>query len=432
MIIRINPRSVSPDEPLAEALGRPVSDRDGLTDLTVIARWPGPDYSTPFDKQGIWTSAEWAAHLHAPTRQYPFASSPEGDRRAIWHADVRLHPDDRDLTGPEWSQIAHRIALIAGIQRPGDPHGCRWIAVQARPGRLDLLANLIQPDGIWTIQPQQLLLRLNGESRRIEAELGLLSLRPGPATGQTARFADRSVAQAVGPSAGAADAVTQLSGLLRQLADEHTGPLSTVRGLVEHAAQRLDRLPAAYGPASAHQLELIARRLHGIQQDLDATAAALPTAAPSPTTTHAPFAPVNRRAISARRPACPLTPPERTIFLALADRFLTLGRDVHSGEVLARGGDPEATASCSAPVSSPSSASTRPITACPSASTKTRRNVSPFARLRGFAPSTTTSTPTMPSTPRCARPTTCRSAHRSPTSPSGSAKPRPATRSPTR
>ncbi|MFD7017498.1 hypothetical protein [Streptomyces sp. NPDC059928] len=28
--------------------------------------------------------------------------------------------------------------------------------------------------------------------------------------------------------------------------------------------------------------------------------------------------------------------------MALADRFLTLGRDVHSGEVLARGGDPEA------------------------------------------------------------------------------------------
>ncbi|MFF2508699.1 hypothetical protein ACFVTY_35840 [Streptomyces sp. NPDC058067] len=28
--------------------------------------------------------------------------------------------------------------------------------------------------------------------------------------------------------------------------------------------------------------------------------------------------------------------------MALADRYLTLGRDVHSGEVLARGGDPEA------------------------------------------------------------------------------------------
>ncbi|WP_308303831.1 hypothetical protein [Streptomyces sp. CB02959] len=30
------------------------------------------------------------------------------------------------------------------------------------------------------------------------------------------------------------------------------------------------------------------------------------------------------------------------MFLALADRFITLGRDTHSGEVLARGGDPEA------------------------------------------------------------------------------------------
>ncbi|MEJ8650643.1 hypothetical protein WKI65_21720 [Streptomyces sp. MS1.AVA.3] len=53
-----------------------------------------------------------------------------------------------------------------------------------------------------------------------------------------------------------------------------------MRGLVEQAAHRLDHLPGADGPDSAHQLELIARRLYGIQQDLDATAAGLPTATP--------------------------------------------------------------------------------------------------------------------------------------------------------
>lgn len=278
MIIRIHARGIDPNEAVAEALSRPVSVHEGLTDHTVVAHWPGLDAFTLDDEERIWTSADWAEHLDDPIWQHPFAASPQGDRRAIWHANVRLHPDDRELTGPEWSEISHRIARSAGIQRPGDEHGCRWIAVQAQPGRLDLLANLIRSDGTWTTQPDRLNpALLAAESRRIETELGLISPQSGgPDPQQAARFTQRAR-----PPADVADATTQLAGLLRQLADENTGPLSTVRGLVEHAAHRLDRIPHSYGPDGAHQLELIARRLYGIQQDLDATAAALPIAAPS-------------------------------------------------------------------------------------------------------------------------------------------------------
>ena len=293
MIIRIHPRHFIPTKPFAEALGRPVSDQEGLTEHTVVAHWLGLDCDTPNDEQKTWTSADWAERLDDPSRWHPFTASPQDDRCAIWHADVRLHPGDRDLTGPEWSEIAHRIARIAGIQRPGDDHGCRWIAVQAQPGRLDLLANLIRLDGTWTTQPHRLLPLLAAECRRIEAELDLRSSQGGgPDPEQAAPFSQRSTAQTGVASPGAADATTQLAGLLRQLADENTGPLSTVRGLVEHAAHRLDRLPHAYGPAAAHQLELIARRLYGIQQDLDAAAAALPaTARPTPLSTRMAAAP---------------------------------------------------------------------------------------------------------------------------------------------
>lgn len=175
MIIRIHPRDISPSEPLAEALDRPVSDQEGLTEHTVVAHWPGLDYYTLDDEQKSWTSAEWAEHLDDPSWQHPFAAGVQDDRRAIWHAEVRLHASDRDLTGPEWSEIAHRIARIAGIQRPGDDHGCRWIAVQAQPGRLDLLANLIRQECTWTTQPHRLLPLLAAECRRIEAELDLRS-----------------------------------------------------------------------------------------------------------------------------------------------------------------------------------------------------------------------------------------------------------------
>lgn len=245
----------------------------------MVAHWPGLDYCTPDDEQKTWTSAEWAEHLNASAWQHPSAASAPDDIRSIWHADVRLHPSDRVLTGPEWSEIAHRIARVAGIQRPGDDHGCRWIAVQAQPGRLDLLANLIRPDGTWTTQQHRLLALLAAEGRRIETELDLRSPQGGgPDPGQTARFAQRATAPAHSAPPCVADATAQLAGLLRQLADENTGPLATVRGLIEHTAHRLDRLPHAYGPAAGHQLELIARRLHGIQQDLDATARALPAA----------------------------------------------------------------------------------------------------------------------------------------------------------
>ncbi|MEU8784828.1 hypothetical protein [Streptomyces sp. NPDC048637] len=333
MIIRVHPRDITPHEPLAEALGRPVSDREGLTDHTVVAHWPGLDYYTPLDEQQTWTSTDWAEHLDDPTRQHAFAGRPHGDRRALWHADVRLHPDDRDLTEPEWSEIAHRIARTAGIQRPGEDNGCRWIAVQAQPGRIDLLANLIRPDGTWTTQPFRLLALLAVESRRIEAELGLIAPRTGPDPQQAvqqARFAQRPTQQT-----GTADVTAQLAGLLRQLAAERVGPLSIVRGLVEQAAHQLDDLPGADGPGSAHRLELIARRLYGIQQDLDATAAGLATVAP-PTRTH-PTPPATRATAA---PASPGT--------ELADRHQAHPHPIACGGELPPDGN-EASAVCACP-----------------------------------------------------------------------------------
>ncbi|MCZ0974332.1 hypothetical protein O1L55_29990 [Streptomyces albulus] len=281
MIPRIHQRGPDAVEALGEALGRPVSDQEGLTAHVVVARWPGLDYYTPDDEQERWTSADWAELLDAPMQDRPFAGSTREDRRAIWHADVRLHPGDRDLTGAEWSEIAHRLARTAGIHAPGDHHGCRWIAVQAQPGRLDLLANLIRADGTWEEQPHNLAKALMSECRRIEADFGLTPPRQGRVPQRPAQPVPALTRATGHPTAHSAEelvgATAQLAELLHQLADEATGPVATVRGLVEHAAYRLDRLPHTYGPAAGHQLELIARRLHSIQQDLEATAAALPS-----------------------------------------------------------------------------------------------------------------------------------------------------------
>ncbi|MEU3087860.1 relaxase/mobilization nuclease [Streptomyces massasporeus] len=270
MIPRLHARAHTPHEPLAEALGRPISPVEGLTEYTVVGHWPGLEYFAPDDEQRTWTSVEWAEHLEDPCLEYPFAVSPDDDRRPILHLDVRLHPDDRDLTGPEWAEIAHRLARAAGIEIPGKEHGCRWIAVQAQPGRLDLIANLIHLNSAWHAPSAQILRRLSAEARRIEQDLHLIPVRTGP----TARPAIRSA-----PTASA-----QLASVLTQLADEQAGPLATVRGLVEHTAHRIARQPGFAGTDTAYRLELIARRIHAIQQDLDSTAAHLvqPRVAPVP------------------------------------------------------------------------------------------------------------------------------------------------------
>jgi hypothetical protein len=275
VIPRLHERAHAPHDPLAEALGRPVSPHEGLTEYRVVAHWPGLDYFTLDDEQRTWTSVQWAEHLEDPYLEHPFAASPDDDRRAILHLDVRLHPDDRELTGPEWAETAHRLARAADIEIPGKEHGCRWIAVQAQPGRLDLIANLIHLDGSWHAPPTDILRRLSDEARRIEQDLHLIPVRSGPAARPALRTA---------PTASA-----QLASVLTQLADEQAGPLATVRGLVEHTAHRIARQPGAARADTAHRLELIARRLHAIQQDLDTTAAHLvqpPIAAAPPAARH--------------------------------------------------------------------------------------------------------------------------------------------------
>ncbi|WP_308314217.1 hypothetical protein [Streptomyces sp. GbtcB7] len=101
MIPRLHERTHTPHGPLAEALGRPVSPNEGLTEHTIVAHWPGLDYFTLDDEQRIWTAVQWAEHLEDLYLEHPFAASPDDDRRAILHLDIRLHPDDRELTGPE-------------------------------------------------------------------------------------------------------------------------------------------------------------------------------------------------------------------------------------------------------------------------------------------------------------------------------------------
>ncbi|MFJ5546693.1 relaxase/mobilization nuclease [Streptomyces sp. NPDC093225] len=271
MIARVYKRGISAPDALAEALGRPGNGLAGLPGHEIVAHWPALEYYTLWDEQKVWSMPAWAEHLNDPLHEEPFAASPEGDRAAIFHADFRLHPDDRELTQGEWAEVSHRLARAAGITAPGDDRGCRWIAVQAQPGRLDLLANLIRADGTWQDQGRQFRERLNEETRLIEADLGLRSpvgATPAP---------EPDTAPAVDPSDTAAivelgSAEAHIGALVRQLSDEQTSPLATVRSFFEHSAHRLAAVPGEHTRRAALRLEWAARRLYRLQQDLTAAA----------------------------------------------------------------------------------------------------------------------------------------------------------------
>ncbi|MER5813824.1 hypothetical protein [Streptomyces californicus] len=133
------------------------------------------------------------------------------------------------------------------------------------------------------------------ECRRIESDLGLIS--PGTLS-PSARLSTHDV---LAPSHDApqdgAETAAQVGSTLRQLADERTGPLASVRGLIEQAAHRLDAHPRMRASGAVHGLELIAHRLDTLQRDLATTATSLsPTSRPAivpptPRTSQAPARP---------------------------------------------------------------------------------------------------------------------------------------------
>lgn len=176
MIPYIHPAEFFPSIPLSAALDRPVAEQDVLGDL-VVASAP-LDSSVAEGGPKEWMFADWEEYLIAPVGLHPCAAGPNVGDPEIFHMAVRLHPADRDVRPPEWAEIAQRLTRVAGLAPAGDEHACRWVALQARPGRLDVIANLIRGDGAWARQPHPLARVLMEECWRIEADLGLVPAQP--------------------------------------------------------------------------------------------------------------------------------------------------------------------------------------------------------------------------------------------------------------
>lgn len=260
MIARLHRRQHTAEAALGDALERPVSFTRELSHR-IVASWDRPDPHSEFAEREAWSEVQWAAHLSQAQPR-----SEAGDSLHFLHFSVRLHRMDRPLAPAQWSEIAHRLARTADLAPPADGEPCRWIALQFRHGRLDVIANLVREDRTLARTPRRLAEELARQARILESEFDLIPARP-PAAREDQVIADPPVAAEATPA--------QIAEQIRALTDEVNGSLAEARRLAEQAADQLATRPEVYARRGAHQMEWAAGRLYGLLHDLEGTAETL-------------------------------------------------------------------------------------------------------------------------------------------------------------
>ncbi|MFI7406545.1 hypothetical protein ACIBW9_39800 [Streptomyces sp. NPDC049541] len=92
MIPRLHARTHSPRDPLAEALGRPLSPNEGLTEYTIVAHWPDLNYYTPNDEQRTGHPSSGPSTSKIPTwsiRSLPVRTTTDGRSSISTSASTR-------------------------------------------------------------------------------------------------------------------------------------------------------------------------------------------------------------------------------------------------------------------------------------------------------------------------------------------------------
>ncbi|MGK4581706.1 relaxase/mobilization nuclease domain-containing protein [Kitasatospora sp. HPMI-4] len=149
--------------------------RDEHFDPHLVASWDGFAPDPGRNPNATLKQLEQALDLRVNQRGRPRL------KNHVWHCPVSLDPDERLLSDEEWGDVARRVVAAAGLAEPGDPDGCRWIAVRHDPRHIHIMATVVRGDlrGARLHNDAQ---RAQDECRLIEKELGLRQLNPGDKT----------------------------------------------------------------------------------------------------------------------------------------------------------------------------------------------------------------------------------------------------------
>jgi hypothetical protein len=147
----------------------------------------------------------------------PVAARGQQPPNHVWHCAVRIPEDDPALEDAAWARIAARLVAAAGVAPPGDPFGCRWVAVRhdgQASRHMHIVATLVRQDGRLP-RIRRDWLRLRREATAIEAELGLRGT--SAVDGSAAKYPTRAE-HGKAERLGVAPARAELAGRIRHAA----------------------------------------------------------------------------------------------------------------------------------------------------------------------------------------------------------------------
>lgn len=87
------------------------------------------------------------SHLAALLDQPVHAMDGKAWAKYVYHIPVSNNPGDPTLSDAQWKEVAQRIVEASGIVDPGDPGGCRWVAVRHADNHIHIVATLARQDG---------------------------------------------------------------------------------------------------------------------------------------------------------------------------------------------------------------------------------------------------------------------------------------------
>jgi hypothetical protein len=113
----------------------------------LIAAWGDPaSLEPPLRASGRHAVRHLAELLELPVKLDRARGREVG--QYVWHCVVRAAPEDRELVGDEWMQVAAELMHRTGLSERGrEDKGVRWVAVHHGDNHIHIVATLARQDG---------------------------------------------------------------------------------------------------------------------------------------------------------------------------------------------------------------------------------------------------------------------------------------------
>lgn len=114
----------------------------------LVAAWDGSGHLADLEPTVTASGARDFRHLVAMLEE-PVRAADRAPRKPVWHASMRLAPEDRGrvFSDQTWGHMAREMLAGAGLAAHGDTEGIRWVVVRHNDDHVHIVATLVREDG---------------------------------------------------------------------------------------------------------------------------------------------------------------------------------------------------------------------------------------------------------------------------------------------